>query len=100
MVAGFDLGRDRRGLVVPGLQERPLAFLLVQIWPLGNNMGMTVAMLVAETLSQKNARKLQAKCAHDEIFSSGCTGPSGTFTTAVCMDCGKTWRSARPHDED
>lgn len=55
-------------------------------------MSMTVAMLAAETLSEKNRRKRQEKCKHEEIFSSTCTGPAGTFTTAVCMECGKHWR--------
>lgn len=54
---------------------------------------MTVEMLIAETLSQKNKRKLQEKCRHDEIFRSTCLGSAGEFTTAVCMDCGKTWNT-------
>lgn len=55
-------------------------------------MTMTVAMLAAETLTDKNRRLRQAKCKHEEVFSSTCAGPAGTFTTAVCMDCSKTWR--------
>ncbi len=55
-------------------------------------MTMTLAMLTAETLTEKNRRLRQAKCKHEEVFSSTCMGPAGTFTTAVCMDCGKTWR--------
>lgn len=55
-------------------------------------MTMTVAMLTAETLTEKNRRQRQAKCKHEEVFSSTCTGPAGTFTTAVCLDCGRTWR--------
>lgn len=54
---------------------------------------LTVKMLQAETLVEKNRRKRQAKCEHDEVFSSTCTGPAGTFTTQVCLDCGKTWRT-------
>jgi len=55
---------------------------------------MTVAMLQAETLSQKNRRLRQAKCEHEEIFYSTSTGSAGTFTTSICMDCGKTWRTS------
>jgi hypothetical protein len=56
-------------------------------------MAMTVAMFAAETLVEKNRRRRQAKCKHEEIFSSTCTGPAGTFTTTVCLDCAKTWRT-------
>lgn len=56
---------------------------------------MTVQMLVAETLSEKNRRVRQEKCEHEEIFSSTCLGPAGEFTTAVCMECGKVWRAER-----
>lgn len=55
-------------------------------------MTLTVAMLVAETLTQKNRQLRQEKCNHPEVFSSTCIGPAGTFTTAVCIECGKTWR--------
>lgn len=55
-------------------------------------MSMTVAMLAAETLTEKNQRMCQEKCKHKEIFSSTCAGPAGTFNTTVCLDCGKTWR--------
>lgn len=55
-------------------------------------MTMTVAMLTAETLTEKNKRLRQTKCKHEEVFSSTCAGSAGTSTTAVCMDCGKTWR--------
>jgi hypothetical protein len=57
-------------------------------------MTMTLKMLTAETLTQKNRRLRQARCAHEEAFSSTCDGPNGTFTTAICLDCGKTWRSS------
>lgn len=56
-------------------------------------MSLTVKMLQAETLVENNRRNVQAKCSHDEVFSSTCTGPAGTFTTQVCLDCGKTWRA-------
>lgn len=58
-------------------------------------MTLTVELLKAETLSQKNRRLRQAKCQHEEVFSSTCTGPAGTFTTMVCVECGKTWRTER-----
>lgn len=61
-------------------------------------MTLTVKMLAAETLTKKNLRKRQAKCEHEEIFSSTCSGPAGTFTTAVCIDCGKIWRNSEPID--
>ncbi len=61
-------------------------------------MTMTVAMLAAETLVEKNRRQRQAKCGHEEVFSSTCTGSAGTFTTAVCLDCGKTWRGESKTD--
>ena len=63
-------------------------------------MATTLDMLVAETLTEKNRRLRKAKCQHNDIASSACTGPAGTFTTAVCMDCGKTWRSERRNHEN
>lgn len=54
---------------------------------------MTVQMLVRETLTEKNRRLRQAKCPHEEIFSSTCSGPAGTFTTSVCLECACTWRT-------
>ena len=61
-------------------------------------MNTTFAMLVAETLTEKNRRLRQGKCKHEEVFSSTCAGPAGTFTTAVCIDCGKTWRGEAKTD--
>lgn len=52
----------------------------------------TVAELAAETLVEKNRRLRQARCPHEEVYSSTVAGPTGTFTTAFCLDCGKTWR--------
>ena len=55
---------------------------------------MTLEELTKETLSEKNRRLRQEKCQHEEIYSSTVAGPHGTFTNALCLDCGKSWASA------
>lgn len=57
---------------------------------------MTIAELAAETLVQKHTRLMQAKCPHDEIYSSTVTTRDGTFTNRFCLDCGKSWHRSRP----
>lgn len=52
---------------------------------------MTIEELVRETLVEKNRRLRQAKCHHDEVYSSTVAGPAGTFTNSFCLDCGKSW---------
>lgn len=52
-------------------------------------MSMTLDDLVRETLIEKNRRLRQAKCKHEEIYSSTVMGPNGTFTNGFCLDCGK-----------
>jgi hypothetical protein len=51
--------------------------------------------LAAETLVQKHMRLMQAKCRHDEIYSSTVSGPRGISTTCFCLDCGKSWHTKR-----
>lgn len=53
---------------------------------------MTLEELVNETLVEKNRRLRQARCPHEEVYSSTVIGPSGTFTNRFCLDCGKTLR--------
>lgn len=57
---------------------------------------MTLDELAKETLVQKHHRLMQAKCKHEEIYSSTVTGPDGTFTTRFCLDCGKDLERPRP----
>lgn len=54
---------------------------------------MTLAELMQETLTQKNRRLRQAKCRHEEVYSSTVSGLSGTFTNRFCLDCHKSWHS-------
>ena len=57
---------------------------------------MTLEELARETLVEKNRRLRQAKCTHEEVHRSTVTGPSGTFTNAFCLDCGKSWHTSQP----
>jgi len=52
---------------------------------------MTIDELVRETLVEKNRRLRQAKCPHEEVYSSTVAGPTGVFTNSFCLDCGKSW---------
>ena len=54
---------------------------------------VTLEQLANETIIQKHRRIMQAKCSHSEVYGSTVRGPSGTFTNAYCLDCGKTWRA-------
>jgi hypothetical protein len=54
----------------------------------GNTM-MTLDELQRETLTEKNRRLQQAKCPHEEIYTSTVTGPDGAHTLRFCLDCGK-----------
>jgi hypothetical protein len=54
---------------------------------------MTLDELVRETLTEKNRRLRQEKCKHKETYSQRCDGPSGSFASGFCWDCGKPWRS-------
>lgn len=56
---------------------------------------MTLDELARETLTEKNRRLLQAKCEHEEVYSSAVTGPDGTYSNSFCLDCGKSFISAR-----
>lgn len=58
-------------------------------------MSLTLQELVAETLTEKNRRLRQEKCDHAEIYSSTVSGPDGTFSDSICLDCGKSWHSER-----
>lgn len=49
--------------------------------------------LINETLSQKHRRLMQAKCPHDEVYESTVTGPDGTFTHRICLDCGASLKA-------
>ena len=53
---------------------------------------MTLAELAAETLVEKNRRKIQAKCRHEAVHASTFLGPQASFTDRICLDCGKHWR--------
>lgn len=53
---------------------------------------MTLDELTKETLVEKNRRLRQERCEHEEVFCSTVSGPSGTFQTRGCLDCGKSWR--------
>lgn len=53
---------------------------------------MTLDELVNETLIEKNRRLRQERCEHEEVFCSTVSGPSGTYQTRGCFDCGKAWR--------
>lgn len=57
---------------------------------------MTLEELQNETLVQKNTRLLQAKCRHEEIYSSTVWSADGTFTNSFCLDCGKSWHREEP----
>jgi hypothetical protein len=59
---------------------------------------MTIEELVRETLVEKNRRLRQAKCCHEEVYSSTVAGPTGTSTNSFCLDCGKSW--AKFQDDD
>lgn len=50
---------------------------------------MTLDDMVKETLVEKNRRARQAKCPHEEVYSSTVAGPTGMFTNSFCLDCGK-----------
>jgi hypothetical protein len=52
---------------------------------------MTLQELVDETLVQKNRRLRQAKCQHEEVYSSTVLGPHGMSSNSFCLDCGKSW---------
>lgn len=53
---------------------------------------MTLDDLMNETLVEKHRRLMQAKCQHEEVFSSSFCGPEAHFTDRFCLDCGKHWR--------
>jgi hypothetical protein len=53
---------------------------------------MTLEELTKETLTEKNRRIRQEKCQHEEVYCSTVSGPNGTFTNKLCLDCGKSWR--------
>lgn len=53
---------------------------------------MTLAELANETLVQKHRRLMQAKCRHEEVYSSTVISSRGTFTNSFCLDCGFTVR--------
>lgn len=55
---------------------------------------MTMTELVNETLTQKHRRLMQAKCAHEDIYSSTVVSDGGAWTNSFCWDCGKSWHSA------
>jgi hypothetical protein len=55
---------------------------------------MTLLELQAETLVAKHRRLQRAKCKHEEIHSSMFVGPHDSFTSNVCLDCGKSWHIA------
>lgn len=57
---------------------------------------MTLQELASETLTEKHRRLMQAKCPHEEIYSSTVGSADGAFTNSFCMDCGKSWRSMSP----
>lgn len=54
---------------------------------------MTLQELAAETLTQKHKRLMQAKCQHQDVYSSAVSGPNGTFTNGFCWDCGKRFHT-------
>jgi hypothetical protein len=56
---------------------------------------MTLAELAKETLVEKHRRLIQAKCQHEEVYSSTVAAPTGTFTNAFCLDCGKSWHTSK-----
>lgn len=60
---------------------------------------MTLDDLVNETLVQKHRRLTQAKCSHDDIYSSTVVSPSGAFTNSFCWDCGKTWHESQRKEQ-
>lgn len=49
-----------------------------------------------ETLTAKHRRLRREKCRHEEIYVSTVSGPHGTFTNSVCLDCFASWRTALP----
>ena len=63
----------------------------------GAGGAMTLAQLVRETLTEKHRRLRQEKCKHEDTYSSGCTGPTGSYTNVFCWDCEKSWHYARPN---
>lgn len=49
---------------------------------------MTLEELQNETLVEKNRRLRQAKCPHEEVYSSTVWGPDGKHSLRFCLDCG------------
>lgn len=61
---------------------------------------MTLDELASESLTQKHLRMMQAKCRHDEVYSSTVFVPNGTFTNSFCLDCGKSRPQPQENDDE